>query len=46
MATEKSAEKKEYFPPKVVHTEAIETRAVSCALADDTCVQAGGPIQS
>jgi hypothetical protein len=46
MTTEKTVEKREYFPPKVVHTEAIEARAVSCALADDTCVQAGGPIQS
>ena len=46
MTIETSTEKKEYFPPKVVHTETIETRAVNCALADDVCVQAGGPIQS
>ena len=46
MAIETSNEKKEYFPPKVVHTEAIETRAVNCALADDVCAQQGGPIQS
>ena len=45
MASEKISEKKEYFPPKVVHTETIETRAVACALADDTCT-AAGPIQS
>jgi len=46
MTIEKDADRKEYFPPKVVHTETIETRAVACALADDTCAAAGGPIQS
>lgn len=35
---------KEYFPPKIVHTERIEGRAVSCAMANDAC--APGPIQS
>ena len=46
--TEKSdtkQSKQEYFPPKVVHTEKMEARAVNCALADDaTC--GAGPIQS
>jgi hypothetical protein len=38
-------ERKEYFPPRIVHTEKIETRAVACSLADDaTC--GAGPIQS
>lgn len=37
--------RKEYFPPKIVHTEKIEIRAVACAMADDaTC--GAGPIQS
>jgi hypothetical protein len=37
--------RKEYFPPKIIHTEKIETRAVTCAMADDaTC--GAGPIQS
>ena len=38
-------ERKEYFPPKIVHTEKIETRAVSCAMASDGACSAG-PIQS
>jgi hypothetical protein len=39
------SERKEYFPPKIIHTEKIETRAVVCAMADDaTC--SSGPIQS
>jgi hypothetical protein len=37
--------KKEYFPPKVVHTEKMEARAVTCALADAATCN-GGPIQS
>jgi hypothetical protein len=45
MTTDAKAEKKEYFPPKVVHTEKLESRAVECALADATCA-AAGPIQS
>ena len=37
--------RKEYFPPKLVHTEKIEIRAVTCAMANDA--QCGsGPIQS
>jgi len=37
--------RKEYFPPKVVHTEKIEARAVACAKDDDfTC--GAGPLQS
>jgi hypothetical protein len=37
--------RKEYFPPKIVHTEKIEGRAVACSQADDaTC--GAGPIQS
>lgn len=36
--------RKEYFPPKIVHTEKIETRAVACTMADNSC--AAGPIQS
>jgi hypothetical protein len=42
---EGSSGRKEYFPPRVVHTEKIETRAVICAMADDAQC-AGGPIQS
>ena len=36
--------RKEYFPPKIVHTETITTRAVQCTKSDDTC--GAGPIQS
>ena len=37
--------RKEYFPPKIVHTEKIETRAVVCTMGDEaTC--GGGIIQS
>ena len=42
---EETAARKEYFPPRIVHTEKIEGRAVACAMADDA--QCGsGPIQS
>lgn len=37
--------KREYLPPKIVHSEQIESRAVSCAMADDNTCSAG-PIQS
>lgn len=40
-----SPERKEYFPPRIVHTETIETRAVGCLMADDANCGAG-PIQS
>jgi len=37
--------RKEYFPPKIVHTEKIETRATVCTKSDEaTC--GGGVIQS
>ena len=36
--------RKEYFPPKIVHTEKMEARATSCSLGDFTCNP--GPIQS
>lgn len=37
--------RKEYFAPRIVHTEKIEARAVVCSMADD--LQCGaGPIQS
>lgn len=38
-------EKKEYFPPKVVHTEVMTARATTCAKADDASCGAG-PINS
>ena len=42
---EGTAARREYFPPRIVHTEKIEGRAVACAMADDAqCGQ--GPIQS
>jgi hypothetical protein len=45
MADEKKEEKREYFPPKIVHTEPLQARAATCAMADDaTCFY--GPIQS
>ena len=38
-------EKKEYFPPKIVHSETMTGRAVACAKSDDSTCGAG-PIQS
>lgn len=43
---EKKEEGKEYFPPKIVHTEKLEARAVTCAMADDASCLPPGPIQS
>jgi len=40
-----NASRKEYLPPKIVHTEKIETRATACVRGDDAHC-AGGPIQS
>jgi hypothetical protein len=37
--------RKDYYPPRIVHTEKIEARAVACSKSDDTAC-AGGPIQS
>lgn len=47
MSTEDTAPiaRKDYFPPKIVHTEKIETRAVACAMGDEAHCGAG-PIQS
>jgi len=47
MSNQESVEssRKEYFPPKLVHTEKIEFRAVTCAMANDAQCGAG-PIQS
>ena len=46
MSSSKTDDKrKEYYPPKVVYSERMETRAVTCALADDN-TGPGGPIQS
>ena len=39
------AARKEYFPPRVLGTEKIEARAVSCAAATDARCGAG-PIDS
>jgi hypothetical protein len=42
---EPTSDKREYFPPKVVHTEKLTARAVTCSKSDDaTC--GSGPIQS
>ncbi len=41
----KQDKKKEYFPPKIVHTEKLTAMAVSCAKSDSTSC-AAGPIQS
>ena len=37
--------RREYFPPRIVHTEKLETRAVACMKADDSCGNSG-PINS
>ena len=38
-------DKQEYFPPKIVHSEKLTTRATACMKSDDaTC--GTGPIQS
>ena len=34
-------DKKEYFPPKIIHTEKIEVRAVVCARSDEATCGAG-----
>jgi hypothetical protein len=40
-----ASERKEYSPPRILHTEKIETRAVVCARADgDIC--SAGPLES
>lgn len=44
--TDQANVKKEYFPPHVVHTEKLESRAVSCTKGDDSCSAGGGSIQS
>lgn len=41
----KQESRKEYFPPKIIHTEKIEARAVACSKATDSCASSG-PIQS
>jgi hypothetical protein len=38
------AERKEYFPPKIVHSEKMTARASQCMKSDSSC--APGPIQS
>jgi hypothetical protein len=45
-AKEKKKAVKEYFPPKIVHTEKLEARAVTCAMANDAQCIPPGPIQS
>jgi hypothetical protein len=38
-------QRREYFPPKIVHTEKMEARAAVCVQSDEaTC--GAGPIQS
>ena len=45
MANNQQSSRTEYFPPRIVHTEKIEGRAVACSMANDaTC--GAGPIQS
>lgn len=40
--------RKEYAPPKIVHTEKLETRASTCAKSDSNCTTGAqaGPLQS
>ena len=42
---EVSEGKREYFAPKIVHTEKITTRAVSCSKENDANC-GSGPVQS
>ena len=45
MAERDDDTRKEYFPPRIVHTEKMTSRATMCAKADSaTC--GAGPIQS
>jgi hypothetical protein len=37
-------ERREYFPPKIVHSEKLTARAAECMKSDTSC--APGPIQS
>ena len=43
--SEKDQEKKEYFLPKIVHTEHLTARATTCAKSDDAACGAG-PLHS
>jgi len=40
----RESSKKEYFPPKIVHSEKMTARASQCMSADSSC--APGQIQS
>ena len=43
---EREKEKREYFPPKIVHSEKMAARAVTCAKSDSSTCGPLGPIQS
>ena len=45
MTNDEDRDWKEYHPPRIIHTEKLEARAVVCAKADISC-EAVGPIQS
>jgi hypothetical protein len=38
--------KKTYEPPRILFTEDLTGRAVSCAHGDESCRQNGGPLDS
>jgi hypothetical protein len=44
--TEFEGGRREYSPPRIVHTETLTSRASVCAKSDITCHHQGGPIQS
>ena len=44
--TESEGERREYSPPRIVHTEKLTSRATVCVKADISCNKQGGPIQS
>ena len=39
-------EKKPYEPPRILMTEKLTGRAVTCVSGDDTCRVQGGPLNS
>ena len=43
---ERQDAKKEYSPPKIVHSEKMAARAVICAKSDSATCGSTGPIQS
>jgi hypothetical protein len=46
--SDQATKRKEYSPPRIVHTETLTSRATTCSKGDASCTTGGqsGPIQS